>query len=172
MPYPHLFQPARIGCLEVKNRIIASPMERNYCTAEGRVTQRYVDYMEARARGGAGLLFTEATYVDARGKGRTHQMGLHNDDLVPDLARLVQAVHRHGGVVGPELNRCGRVVQPWVKGMESCAPSAIAYAGAGGHVPRALLVDEIADIVQCFADAARRAAEAGCDVIGLHGAHG
>ena len=70
MRFPHLFQPGRIGSLEVRNRIIGSPMERNYCTAEGRVTQRYIDYMAARARGGAGLLYTEATYVDPRGKGR------------------------------------------------------------------------------------------------------
>lgn len=172
MHFPHLFQPARIGALAVKNRIIGSPMERNYCTAEGRVTQRYVDYMAARARGGAGLLYTEATYVDPRGKGRTYQMGLHDDDLVPDLARLVRAVHAEGGAVGPELNYGGRVVQPWVSGLESRAPSAVPYAGAGGHVPRALSVQEIADIVQAFASAARRAAAAGCDFIGLHSAHG
>ena len=51
MRFPHLFSPGRIGSMEVRNRIIASPMERNYCTAEGRVTQRYIDYLEARARG-------------------------------------------------------------------------------------------------------------------------
>ena len=70
MRFPHLFRPGRIGPLEVRNRIIGSPMERNYCTAEGRVTQRYIDYMAARARGGVGLMYTEATYVDPRGKGR------------------------------------------------------------------------------------------------------
>lgn len=172
MRYPHLFQPARIGRLEVRNRIIGSPMERNYCTAEGRVTQRYVDYMVARARGGAGLMYTEATYVDPRGKGRTYQMGLHDDDLVPDLARLVRAVHREGGVVGPELNYGGRVVQPWVSGLESRAPSVVPYAGAAPFTPRALGRDEIAGIVARFADAARRAAAAGCDFIGIHSAHG
>lgn len=172
MRFPRLFEPGRIGTLSVKNRIIASPMERNYCTAEGRVTQRYVDYMAARARGGAGLQYTEATYVDPRGKGRTLQMGLHKDDLVPDFARLVAAVHREGGVVGPELNYGGRVVQPWVSGLESYAPSVVPYAGAGGYAPHALERDEIVEIVQRFGDAARRAAEAGCDFIGLHGAHG
>ncbi len=172
MRFPHLFQPGRIGPLEVRNRIIGSPMERNYCTAEGRVTQRYVDYMAARARGGVGLFYTEATYVDPRGKGRTYQMGLHDDDLVPDFARMVEAVHRHGGVIGPELNYGGRVVQPWVSGLESRAPSVVPYAGAGGYAPRALDVGEIQEIVARFADAARRAAEAGCDFIGIHSAHG
>lgn len=172
MRFPHLFQPGRIGTLEVKNRIIASPMERNYCTAEGRVTQRYVDYMVARARGGTGLQYTEATYVDPRGRGRKHQMGLYSDDLVPDFARLVAAVHREGGVIGPELHYGGRVVQPWVSGLESFAPSVVPYAGAGGYAPHALTHEEIALIVQRFGDAARRAAEAGSDFIGLHGAHG
>ncbi|HEX4883030.1 MAG TPA: FAD-dependent oxidoreductase [Casimicrobiaceae bacterium] len=172
MLYPHLFQPGRIGRLEVPNRIIGSPMERNYCTADGRVTQRYVDYMEARARGGAGLLYTEATYVDPRGKGRELQMGLHHDDLVPDFARLVAAVHRHGGRVGPELNYGGRVVHPGVSGLESRAPSPVAYAGAGGFVPRALSRDELAELVDRFVQAARRAVDAGCDFVGLHGAHG
>lgn len=172
MRFPHLFRPGRIGALEVPNRIIGSPMERNYCTAEGRVTQRYVDYLAARARGGAGLLYTEATYVDPRGKGRALQMGLHDDGLVEDFARLVDAVHRHGGRIGPELNYGGRVVHPAVSGLETRAPSGVPYAGAGGHVPRALARDEIAGLVDAFAQAARRAVDAGCDFVGLHGAHG
>lgn len=88
--------------MDVRNRIIASPMERNYCTAEGRVTQRYIDYLEARARGGVGLMYTEATYVDPRGRGRRLQMGLYDDALIPDLARLVRAVQGHGARIGPQ----------------------------------------------------------------------
>ncbi len=172
MRFPHLFQPGRVGTMEVKNRIIGSPMERNYCTAEGRVTQRYIDYLEARAKGGVGMMYTEATYVDPRGKGREFQAGLYDDDLIPQLARLVAAVHRHGGRVGPELNYGGRVVHPATSGLESRAPSAVAYAGAGGYVPRALSRDEIGQLVERFADAARRALEAGCDFVGIHGAHG
>ncbi len=158
--------------MEVRNRIIASPMERNYCTAEGRVTQRYIDYLEARARGGVGTMYTEATYVDPRGRGRELQMGLYRDDLIPDLRRLTDAVHRHGARIGPELHYGGRVVNPAVSGLQSRAPSVVPYAGAGGSSPRALSRDEIAEIVQRFADAAVRAREAGCDFVGIHGAHG
>jgi 2,4-dienoyl-CoA reductase-like NADH-dependent reductase (Old Yellow Enzyme family)/thioredoxin reductase len=158
--------------MEVRNRLIGSPMERNYCTAEGRITQRYVDYMEARARGGVGMMYTEATYVDPRGKGRELQMGLYDDGLIPELRRLVDAVHRHGGRVGPELNYGGRVVHPETSGLESRAPSVVPYAGAGGWSPRALDRDDIAELVESFAAAARRAAEAGCDFVGIHGAHG
>lgn len=172
MPFPRLFQPGRIGRMDVRNRIIGAPMERNYCTEEGRVTQRYIDYLEARARGGVGLLYTEATYIDPRGKGRALQMGLHDDGLVADFARLVAAVQRHGARIGPELNYGGRVVHPAVSGFESRAPSVVPYAGAGGFAPAALSRDEIADLVARFAQAARRAVEAGCDFVGLHGAHG
>lgn len=172
MSFPRLFAPGKIGSMEVRNRIIGSPMERNYCTAEGRVTQRYVDYLEARARGGIGLLYTEATYVDPRGKGREFQMGLHDDDLIPDFKRLVAAVQRHGARIGPELNYGGRVVDPVVSGLQSRAPSVVPYVGAGGASPVAFDRDEIRDIVEFFAAAARRAIAAGCDFIGIHGAHG
>jgi 2,4-dienoyl-CoA reductase-like NADH-dependent reductase (Old Yellow Enzyme family)/thioredoxin reductase len=172
MRFPKLFEPGRVGTMEVKNRIIGSPMERNYCTAEGRVTQRYIDYLAARAHGGVGMMYTEATYVDPRGKGREFQMGLYHDDLIPELGRLVAAVHRHGGRVGPELHFGGRVVNPEVSGLESRAPSVVPYVGAGGWSPRALDRDDIAELVDSFAAAARRAAEAGCDFVGIHGAHG
>lgn len=171
MTFPHLFQPGRVGRMEVRNRIIGSPMERNYCIADGRVTQRYIDFLAARAKGGVGMMYTEATYVDARGRGRELQMGLHDDDLIPALARLAKAVHRHEGRVGPELVYGGRVVNPEVSGLESRAPSAVPFP-AGATPPRPLSRDEIGYIVSCFADAARRAAEAGCDFVGIHGAHG
>lgn len=171
MNFPHLFQPGRIGRMEVRNRIIGSPMERNYCTVDGRVTQRYVDYLAARARGGVGMMYTEATYVDARGRAREFQMGLHDDELIPAFTRLVRAVHRHEGRIGPELVYGGRVVNPEISGLESRAPSAVPWP-AGATPPQPLSRDEIGDIVSRFADAARRAAEAGCDFIGIHGAHG
>jgi 2,4-dienoyl-CoA reductase-like NADH-dependent reductase (Old Yellow Enzyme family) len=118
------------------------------------------------------MMYTEATYVDPRGKGREFQMGLYDDDLIPQLKHLVAAVHKHGGRVGPELNFGGRVVHPEVSGLESRAPSTVPYVGAGGWSPRPLDHESIAGLVERFASAARRAAEAGCDFIGIHGAHG
>jgi len=158
--------------MEVRNRLIASPMERNYCTLEGRATQVYIDYLEARARGGVGLMYTEATYVDPRGKGRGLQMGLYDDDLIAPLRQMVRAVRKHGARIGPELNFGGRVVHPEVSGFESWAPSVVPYAGAAPFVPHAMTIGDIRHVVQCFGDAARRAVEAGCDFVGIHGAHG
>ena len=172
MRFPHLFQPGQIGSLEIRNRIIGAPMERNYCTSEGRVTQRYIDYLEARAKGGAGLLYTEATYVDPRGKGRDLQMGLYDDNLIPQFRKLVAAVRKHGARIGPELHFGGRVVNPEVSGLQAWAPSEVPFAGAASCLPHSMNLDEIEYIVQCFGRAAHRAIEAGCDFVGLHGAHG
>lgn len=122
MRFPHLFRPGQIGALEVRNRSIGSPMERSYCTPEGCVTRRDIDYLEVRTRGGVGALYTEATDVDARGKGRTLQMGLHDDDLILPQRQLVRAVQQHGARIGPELNFGGRVVQPEVSGLQSWVP--------------------------------------------------
>ena len=88
-PFPHLFAPGRIGPLALRNRILMAPMEKNLATAAGAVTQRYVDYCEARAAGGAALLFLESMYVDPVGKNHHYQLGLHDDALVPGYRRLV-----------------------------------------------------------------------------------
>ena len=172
MKFPHLFRPGRIGTMEVRNRIIASPMERNYCTLEGRITQRYIDYMEARAKGGIGLMYTEATYVEPRGKGRPYQMGLYDDELIPQFRKMVQAVQKHGARIGPELHFGGRVVSPDVSGLESWAPSVVPYTGVAPFVPHAMTKEEIDYIIRCFAEAALRTQKAGCDFVGLHGGHG
>jgi NADH:flavin oxidoreductase / NADH oxidase family len=71
-----------------------APMEKNLCTSDGVMTQRYIDYLVARAHGGVGLLRVEATYVDPVGKGRPFQCGAHSDHVIPELMRMTDAVHR------------------------------------------------------------------------------
>ena len=73
--FPRLFAPGRIGRRTVKNRIIMAPMEKNLATAEGAVTQRYIDYCEERAAGGAGLILLESMYIDPAGKNHHLQLG-------------------------------------------------------------------------------------------------
>ena len=86
-------------------------MERNYCALDGTVTDRYIAYARARAASGAALLFTEATYVRADGRGRLHQMGAHGDHVIPGLRALADAVHAEGALLGVELNHAGRSVR-------------------------------------------------------------
>jgi 2,4-dienoyl-CoA reductase-like NADH-dependent reductase (Old Yellow Enzyme family)/thioredoxin reductase len=167
-----LFRPGKVGGLELPNRVLMAPMEKNLCTAEGIVTQRYIDYLVARARGGVGLLRCEATYVDPVGKGRPYQLGAHSDAVVPELTRMVDAVHEAGGRMSVELAHCGRQTNAVISGHQPVAPSPVPCELSGGYVPRELTVGEIEAIVERFAEAAARAERAGMDAVEIHGASG
>jgi 2,4-dienoyl-CoA reductase-like NADH-dependent reductase (Old Yellow Enzyme family)/thioredoxin reductase len=172
-PYERLFSPGRIGRLTLRNRIIMAPMEKNLATPEGAVTQRYIDYLERRAEGGAALILLESMYVDPHGKGHPCQLGIHDDALVPGYRRLVEACHRHGALVGAEIQFGGRQTSSAVTGRQPVAPSPVPCAVlTGGDMPRALTVAEIHALVDRFAEAATRAVSAGFDVIEIHGSHG
>lgn len=161
-----------VGGVRLRNRIVSPPMERNYCALDGSVTERYVAYLRARAVGGAALLFTEATYVRADGRGRLRMMGAHGDHVIPSLRGLADAVHLEGALLGVELVHAGRVAQTVVSGFQPVAPSPVPCETSGGEMPRELSAGEIGEVVRSFADAARRCVEAGVDVISIHGAHG
>ncbi|MFP3462228.1 FAD-dependent oxidoreductase [Arthrobacter globiformis] len=156
----------------LRNRLASAPMERNYGTADGHITEQYIDYLVTRARAGLGMVTTEATYVRADGKGRTHQLGLHTDAMIPGLRRLTDALHAEGALAAVELNHGGRTAQTAVSGHRNVAPSPVPCAVAGGEIPRELTADECRELVASYAAAARRAVAAGFDVINIHGAHG
>ncbi|MFE4833473.1 FAD-dependent oxidoreductase [Arthrobacter sp. NPDC056691] len=156
----------------LRNRLASAPMERNYGTADGNITEQYIDYLLTRARAGLGMVTTEATYVRADGKGRTHQLGLHTDAMIPGLRRLTDALHAESALAAVELNHGGRTAQAAVSGHKNVAPSPVPCAVAGGEVPRELTAGECHDLVASYAAAARRAVAAGFDVINIHGAHG
>jgi 2,4-dienoyl-CoA reductase-like NADH-dependent reductase (Old Yellow Enzyme family)/thioredoxin reductase len=165
-------QSLRLRGVELRNRVVGAPMERNYCDLAGRPTQQYVDYLAARAAGGAALVFTESSYVAQMSKARPHQMGMHDDGVLPGLSRIADAVHAHGALLGVELNHAGRVVPSTVSQQRPVAPSAVACAEIGGELPRALSVPEIQEVVRQFGEAAQRAVGGGADVLSVHGAHG
>ncbi|MCF3138175.1 FAD-dependent oxidoreductase [Paenarthrobacter sp. AR 02] len=156
----------------LRNRLASAPMERNYGTPDGYITEQYIDYLVTRAKAGLGMVTTEATYVRADGKGRTHQLGLHTDDMIPGLRRLTEALHAEGALAAVELNHGGRTAQAAVSGFKNLAPSPVPCPTAGGEVPRELTAAECYELVAAYAAAARRAVAAGFDVINLHGAHG
>lgn len=150
-----------------------APMEKNLATAEGGVTRRYIEYCEARAAGGAALILLESMYVEAAGKNHLYQLGLHDDALVPEYRRLVDACHRHGALVGAELQFAGRETSSVVTGVQPVAPSPVPCGVlVEGETPRELRVPEIRVLIRKFAEAARRAVLAGFDAVEIHGAHG
>ncbi|MCH6470102.1 oxidoreductase [Sinomonas terrae] len=156
----------------LRNRLVSSPMERNYGTPDGRMTAQYADYLTTRARAGLAVVTTEATYVRPDGKGRTHQLGLHDDAVVPGLRALTDAVHAAGALAAVEINHGGRTAQSAVTGLPNVAPSPVPCEIAGGEMPRELTTAQCHELAEAFAAAARRAVAAGFDVISIHGGHG
>jgi len=165
-----LWEPFHIGCMELKNRVVMPPMVTRYASDEGFVTERTKDYYEARARGGAGLVIVEATYVHRQGWAFANQIGISEDKFMPKLSELTDVVHRHGAKIAIQLHHGGRQAREALSGLQPVAPSPIPMAG--GEMPREMTVEEIADAVTYFAEAALRAKQAGFDGVELHAAHG
>ncbi|GHG55397.1 2,4-dienoyl-CoA reductase [Sinomonas cellulolyticus] len=156
----------------LRNRLVSSPMERNYGTTDGRMTEQYADYLVTRARAGLAMVTTEATYVRADGKGRTHQLGLHTDAVIPGFRELTGEIHAAGALAAVEINHGGRTAQSAVSGLPPVAPAAVPCEVAGGEMPRPLTTQECYELVEAYGHAARRAVDAGFDAISIHGGHG
>ncbi|MNF30577.1 N-ethylmaleimide reductase [compost metagenome] len=174
-----LFDPIKVGELELTNRIIMAPLTR--CRAdEGRVPSALMaEYYAQRAS--AGLIISEATSVTALGVGYADTPGIWSDAQVRGWSNVTQAVHENGGKIFLQLWHVGRISDPsFLNGEVPIAPSPIA---AKGHVsllrperpypvPRALETEEIADVVEAFRVGAENAKTAGFDGVELHGANG
>jgi 2,4-dienoyl-CoA reductase-like NADH-dependent reductase (Old Yellow Enzyme family)/thioredoxin reductase len=173
MKYKHIFQPYKLRGVTLKNRLISAPCERNYANTDGSVTQKYIDYLVERAKGGVGLINVESIYIDPVGRGHIRQLGIHDDKLIPGLKRMTDAVHAHGAKIAAHIYAAGREASSYITGLQPIAPSNVpCKVLAGGDVPRELTLEEIKDQIEKFGDAARRSVAAGFDVIVVHGAHG
>ncbi|HSN10488.1 MAG TPA: NAD(P)/FAD-dependent oxidoreductase [Propionibacteriaceae bacterium] len=171
MTLDHLFSPVRIGTLELPHRGIMPPMVTNLCGRDGSVTDELIAYHVARARGGVALILAEAAYVHRGGKGFPHQLGIHDDALIPGLRRLTTAVHEAGAKIGVQLYHGGRQASVEQAGGTLVAPSPIACQVVK-VMPHELTVEEIGELVVAFVRAGERAQEAGFDAVEVHGAHG
>jgi 2,4-dienoyl-CoA reductase-like NADH-dependent reductase (Old Yellow Enzyme family) len=178
----HLFSPLSLRSVVLRNRIAVSPMCQ-YSAADGRANDWHLVHLGARAAGGAGLVLTEATAVEARGRISAADLGLWEDAQVEPLARIARFLREQGAAAGVQLAHAGRKAStrpPWEGGSPVPAaeggwtpvgPSALAFS-EGHPVPEALDAHGLAGVVEAFAAAARRALQAGFQVVELHGAHG
>ncbi|MFC1904909.1 FAD-dependent oxidoreductase [Chloroflexota bacterium] len=168
--FKKLFEPGKIGQMQIKNRIVMAPMGTNYSSGKGYISQQIIDYYEERARGGVGLLIIEAVAVDFRCRRRFNELTLANDRYIPGLRRLAKVIHKHDARIAAQLIHRGQQARSVVTGQPPVSPSPISLMG--GEIPRELAIDEIPEIVERFAATARRAKEAGCDGVEIHAAHG
>jgi len=185
---PTLFTPLKLRDLTLQNRFAVSPMCM-YSADDGHLTEWHLVHLGAFALRGAALTIVEATAVTANGRISPEDSGLWQDSQIAPLKRIADFVHSQGQKIGIQLAHAGRkasTLGPWhvtpgrhevataeVGGWPDnlWAPSAIPW-DEGYPTPKELTVAEIEGLVQSFADAAKRAVQAGVDTIEIHGAHG
>lgn len=174
LSFQKLFEPGRIGEMELKNRIVMPAMGTNLATWDGYVTEQMKDYYEERAKGGVGLVIVEVTCVaPPTGKTVPCQLLIDDDKFIPGLSELAEVIHRHGAKAALQLMHAGRAAKSKITHTQPVAPSAIPMpfalgAGYEGEMPRELTVDEIKDLVGKFGKAAQRAKRAGFDGVEIH----
>ena len=187
MDIKSLFTPIQLGSFTLKNRIVLPPLTRSRSTQPGNIANELMaKYYSQRA--GAGFLVTEGTQIEPRGQGYAWTPGIYNAEQIAGWQKVTKAVHEQGGVIFAQLWHVGRVshttLQP--NGDAPIAPSAIAAENvkvfietapgegdlADPSAPRALTTDEVKELVELYAQAARNAMAAGFDGVELHCANG
>jgi 2,4-dienoyl-CoA reductase-like NADH-dependent reductase (Old Yellow Enzyme family) len=177
---PTLFDPLKLGAIQLPNRIIMAPLTRSRATPDGRVpTDLQRDYYVQRAS--AGLIISEATSVTAMGVGYAATPGIWSDEQTESWKKITNAVHEAGGRMVLQLWHVGRVSDPlFLNGSLPEAPSAVKPKGFVSLVrpqkefvtPRALERREIPGIIAAFKRGAENAERAGFDGVHIHGANG
>ena len=177
-----LLEPIKLGTLQLRNRVVVSPMCQ-YSSPDGVPTDWHLVHLGSRAVGGAALVFTEASSVSPEGRISSDDAGIWNDAQAGTWSRIVQFIRGQGAAAGIQLAHAGRKAStdaPWRGGgpldaahggWMPVAPSAIAF-DEGYPVPTALDAAGIAKAIGDFRVAAQRARGAGFDLIELHAAHG
>lgn len=177
-----LFSDAKIGKLQVNNRIGLAPMTRVSATETGEATDIMAQYYAKFARGGFGFLITEGAYPDEEfSQGYVNQPGIANHKHVAAWKKITEAVHKEGAPILLQLMHAGSQSQGNIYRNETVAPSSVRpkgeqlpiYRGQGQFpVPREMTKEEIERVIRSFASSALRAKEAGFDGVEIHGANG
>jgi 2,4-dienoyl-CoA reductase-like NADH-dependent reductase (Old Yellow Enzyme family) len=173
---PILLTPARIGGVEIKNRIVMPPMTTRTADEEGVVTEDTIAYYMARVAGGVGLITAEMASPERAGRHRRRELGIYDDRFLPGLTRLADEIHRGGAKASIQLGHGGGHTRLDICGETPIAPSAIPHSvyevTNETIVPQEMTRERIAATVAAFAQAAARAQQAGFDCVEIHAAHG
>ncbi|MEU9876076.1 alkene reductase [Streptomyces phaeochromogenes] len=173
-----LFQRHQLGELTLPNRVVMAPMTRVRAASGGLATPSMATYYAQRAT--AGLIVTEGVQPSLIGQSNPGTPGLHTEEQQASWQQVTDAVHANGGRLFAQLMHGGRVSHPDTTGMRPVGPSAVPAVGdvftptgpQPAPVPRALETSEVPEHARSYADAARRAVDAGFDGVELHGANG
>ena len=164
----HLFSPVQVGNMQLKNRLVMSPMGVNFGVEDGIVTEQLWEYLAARAAGGTGMILVGGACVHPSGLDAPKLPHIWDDRCIPALKKMADRIHQYDTKFGMQILHGGR--QACVP--DKIAPSSIPSLAVFTEVPKAMTLDEIKEIVDAFGEGARRSREAGFDFVEIHAAHG
>lgn len=167
--FQKLFEPITVKGMTLKNRLVVGPMEVIYCEKDGTITERYLKYVEEKAKGGWGLIINEAHAISEEARAFDCCSGVWKDEQIEGEKKVAEAAHKYGAKIAIQLIHGGR--QTIATGAPVVGPSPIKDP-TREQTPRELTVEEIHKIVEDFGDAALRVKKAGFDAVEIHGAHG
>ena len=183
--FPHLFSPIKIGNFVARNRIAMAPTDTSTGNADGSVSQRTITFHEEVAKGGCGFIIVGATTPDkSTGRPTVTCLAADEDPMIPGLANLAEAMHRHGARCAVQIQAPGRQSAWPRKGLFSASDLVANLPGSAGHEVvyaddvakgksiREMTIEEIYDMIEKYGEAAWRIQQAGFDGVELHGAHG
>lgn len=180
--FPHLFQPGRLGQVDLNNRLAVAPMTRVSASPDGIPGGLMLDHYRTFGEGGWGLVFTEGTYIDEQhSQGYKNQPGIANQRHIDGWKPIVAATKSGGAKFFLQLIHAGALIQENIYVDRAIAPSEVDVVGemmphyfGNGSFPKPLAMtkDDIARIIETYAQAALRSVEAGFDGIEIHGANG
>lgn len=169
--YEKLFEENYIGSMKLKNRLIVPAMSTRFVGEDGKATEQFTAYHEARAKGGWALMITENFLID-QGVGVKKELpGLWCDDQIESYQKMTDRIHQAGGKICAQIYHAGRNTHSGITGIHNVGPSPICDP-SNREVPHELTVSEILAVEEKFAQAALRAKKAGFDAVEIHGAHG
>ncbi len=163
-----LFESTVLNGMVLRNRFVHSATQEGMANADGSANERLIRQQEVLAEGEIGLIIPGSAYVSAQGKVTPGHKGVHNDETLPGLSRMAEAVHKQGSSIALQLTHAGGNMQGPSETGTALGPSDMKLTG----VPcRAMTKDDIAQTIADYAAAAVRARKAGFDAVQLHGAH-
>ena len=155
----------------LKNRVFVSPMTIQSAFYDGGVTEDMIEYYGHRS-GDAGAVVVESAFVEVNGKGFPGALGIDKDDKILGLSKLAKAIKDKGSRAFIQLYHAGRMAWPeYNGGAEPIAPSPVPALRPNAPIPREMTEDQIENMINLFADGARRAIKAGFDGVEIHGAN-
>ena len=169
--FSHLFSPLIVRGLTIPNRSVMMPMGSDFAGPDGALSDEHISYYALRAKGGTGLILVENVCVKyPEGSNGTTQLRIDKDSYIPRLFTLTEACHRHGACIGVQINHAGASAASPRIGMQPVSASTLP-SKPGGEKPRPLTKEELSSIAKDYAAAAKRAVNAGFDLVEIHAGH-